>query len=170
MRHFGKVVIDGKTILRQGQEFPSGSKIEVLDDKSFVQLEFPDGSIVLMKKGVSNFRSNQRSMILNLIEGTLFSYVRNKQAKNKLIIKTPVASFGVRGTKYFVTHTKKQSYLCVCEGSVEAKNLTTGTKQIVEKGKDLNLDKNKDQAITIAQDDMMDMAKAGFVDMGFPVE
>jgi hypothetical protein len=170
MKFKGKIKIDERDIVREGQEFVTGSKIEVLDEQSFVQLVFPDDSIVLMKKGVGKFRNDQRSLILDLFEGSLFTYVRNKEAKTKLTVKTPVASLGVRGTKYFISHSKNESYLCVCDGVVEAKNLTTGTKLLVEKNKDLYLAKKRDEPVTEANSMMMDMAKQGFTEMGFPVE
>ena len=71
---------------------------------------------------------------------------------------------GVRGTKFYIDQSEKETYLCVCEGKVEISNEIS--KEEVEKNEDAHVSKRNKIEATQANNDMLSMAWDGFKEMG----
>lgn len=119
-----------------------------------------DGSMVLQK-------FNAKETELSLLKGAVFSYV-NKKAKKEFVIKSQNVSMAVRGTKFVVTSSPGDTYLCVCEGVVEIKN-NTGKLNVKAK-EDIHATSKSQLKIASASDMMWSMAKEGFDLMKEPVK
>lgn len=162
----GEVTVDGKTAI-QGQSLEVGNKLKAKGKGSFFQITYSNGSKILIKNGsLIIYKNKDKSKSVKLLNGMSFFFI-NKINKEKFNVHTRHASFGVRGTKFFIQADKKEAYLCVCEGSVVAKNKET--KKLVKKNEDIHMEKNSDSGITSANDLMLKMATEGFSEMGVPV-
>lgn len=139
----GEVYIDSVKASK-GDKLVEGQMIEARDKKSFFVMEYTDGTKIMMKDakirvGIVSVDKNE----IELSNGTLYAKVKPLNDKkmrkfDKLVIKTRTASMGVRGTKFFITEEKDSSYLCVCEGVVEARSLS-GKSLLVNKNEDLKI-------------------------------
>lgn len=110
---------------------------------------------------------NANNFEFELIRGVLYSYLK-PDSKQKLHVKAQSASFGVRGTKFFLSYKAgKDPYLCVCDGAVEAKNATHSV--IVKPGQDSHVNRSGNITVTEASDDMWGMAVEGFAEMNLTV-
>lgn len=138
----GEVLVDNKKA-QQGDELKEGQVIQALGSKSFFVGKYSDGTKFLIKNGKLKIEKiKEENSQINLIEGTIFVKVKPLADKTsnyeKLVIKTRTASMGVRGTMFYVTEEKDNSYLCVCEGIVEARDLS-GAALLVNKYEDINI-------------------------------
>lgn len=156
----------GSDPINTGSKLYEGDKIRVVGPKSFVHMRFGDGSMMLQKEGTAILKmAKPKKTLINLIRGKLFIY-KNPEADSKLNVRTKTVTMAVRGTKFFVEEGK-ETYLCVCEGTVAARN-KSGIVD-VKAGEDLfsptrqTLNKKK------AKPMMMEMASEGFATMGIPV-
>lgn len=162
----GEVKSAGK-LLKKGAKLNEGDLIEVTGKKSFVQLRFEDGSQVLQKEGTLTLKKVAKGKtLLSLLKGVIFVY-KNPDAESKLNVKTKTASLAVRGTKFYVEETDK-TYLCVCEGTVAARN-KFGTVDVTA-GEDLYAPTRQTLEKKDANKMMMKMALEGFDLMGLPVK
>ncbi len=113
-------------------------KLQILRDNKIVPPPVKTGDRVTVSKGgivilksenttlklsgssvIEPFEENEKTVI-NLIQGAIVSKVKKKSFE----IKTKNAVFGVRGTEFFVsTNKEEQSWMCVKEGTVNAKSL-----------------------------------------------
>lgn len=157
----------GKTKLNTGSTLLEGSEVRVVGDKSFIQLRFKDGSMMLQKEGTTTLRMVQpKKTLIKLLKGKIFIY-KNPKADSKLNVKTRYAAMAVRGTKFYVEEGD-QTYLCVCEGTVAARN-KDGTVDVTA-GEDLFASSKQSLEKKKAKTMMMDMASEGFTLMGIPVK
>jgi hypothetical protein len=141
IRQNGEVSVNSKiAINNQAMDLNEGDSIKAVGPKSFVQVKLEHGEVILIKngefivKGDQNIKTN--STIIQLLRGKMFIHVDKKNKdKRKFILHTKSATMGVRGTKFFVTEDNKQSYLCVCEGSVSIQNKSLT--RLITKGQDV---------------------------------
>lgn len=159
----GEVNING-VAGKEKQKVLTGDEVSALGKSSSVQLIYEDGSRSLLRNGVMKISGNssEKETIIDLAKGVLFAS-KNK-SKKSLTVKTKYASMGVRGTKFYVKEDAEETYLCVCEGSVEIKN--SSTSKIVNKNEDVHVKKEAEFKKAPANDMMMTMAKEGFIEMG----
>lgn len=152
---------------KNGMYVSDGDKAEALGKKSFVQIQFTNGSKILLRDGsliLKKMKSKETE--LALLKGIIFSYVK-KDSKSKFTIKSNNVSMAVRGTKFYVSSSPEDTYLCVCEGVVEIEN--EKGKAEVKVREDVHATYNSELKITKANDMMWDMAKEGFDLMDVPV-
>ncbi len=166
----GEVLLN-KSRLTQDQKNSSisaGSVIEAVGKQSFFIIEYKDGSRFMVKDGLITVQKmNPDESLLSLLKGTIFSYV-NPKAAHKFKVKTKRASFGVRGTKFWLQESDKESYLCVCEGVVAVRN--NHSLMLVNPGEDSHIDTALGTLQKSASNDMMwKMASEGFQTMGLPI-
>lgn len=159
----GTVTINGKKAQENAFVY-SGDTIEAQGKTSLVQIFFNDGSRSLLRNGKMTITEDQKNhtTVLNLAKGLLFS--SKEKSRNNLRVKTSNAVMGIRGTKFYVEETDKDTYLCVCEGEVEIKN----DKSVARVSQNQDVHASKGQAFSKSQANqmMIDMARSGFVEMG----
>lgn len=139
----GEVYVDTVKALK-GAKLVKDQIIEARDRKSYFVIEYTDGTKIMIKDakirvGIVSTDKNE----IELLNGSLYAKVKPINDKklrkfDKLVIKTRTASMGVRGTRFFITEEKESSYLCVCEGVVEARTLS-GKSLLVNKNEDLKI-------------------------------
>jgi len=152
-----------------GEPIKEGDNIKTEGKGSFIEIEFGKGSTIRMKEGnvkISSF--TKKETLFQLLKGSIFAFIRGTEDKKRFKVRTKYSSLGVRGTKFFVQETD-ETYLCVCEGIVEAKDTNKKSISVIA-GEDLHLSRDGAGKKTKATQLMLDMAKEGFSDMGFPVE
>lgn len=169
-RHYGVVLINGKafnssTILKVGDTLQASGK------KSFIQIKTDLGSVFLIRNGemkLEKFNSEESSV--NLISGKFFHFFNKKTHKRKFQVKTRHAIMGVRGTKYMISTSAKEDYLCVCSGKVSAKKNDEKKEYIVGVNEDLFFySSDKPSHKQSATKQMVSMTSGEFDKMGFPV-
>ena len=118
----GNVLINGEKITSP-QGIKEGDLLKAKGPRSLFAVLYQDGSRFLVRNGELRIEKlKKKETEMSLLKGTIYSYLKkkNKGNKNQMTIRTKTASYGVRGTKFYVTEEDEKSYLCVCEGSVEA--------------------------------------------------
>lgn len=166
---FGSANI-GKKKLKRGDQLMINDLLQV-SKRSYVNLEFSNTSTMRVGPGEIKITASmsKKETVVSLIKGTIFTFVRGLAKNEKFIVKTKRASMGVRGTKFLAMEEGEDSYLCVCQGTVEASNLK-GKKTLVNAGEDIHItDKGPFNKIK-ASKQMMDMGIKTFKEMGFPVK
>ncbi|HXH75773.1 MAG TPA: FecR family protein [Bacteriovoracaceae bacterium] len=158
----GNVTVDMKQVVL-GQVIKEGKEIDAMGPKSVIQLSFSDKSRILLKHGILKIEKPTagQETFLRLVKGILYA----QKAKGNLNFKlaTANATMGVRGTKFFVSETEAESYLCVCEGLVSvSNNLSTAEVGIKE---DLRVKPGEKFEKTKANDMMWALALKGFTEM-----
>jgi len=154
-----------KSKIKVGDEVAEGMHISIPNKKDFIEVKFQNGHIVrFMGANVKVQTLNPKNTLFNLLKGKIFSLIKPLTAAETFQVKTRSASFAVRGTKFYIDETKKNSYLCVCEGSVVVK---AGKNSIeVLKDQDLKVASSKAKLkVRPAGKMMIDIGNAIFKDM-----
>lgn len=149
------------------KEVHEGDKIKAIGDKSLFIVKLTDGIKYLVKNGEIIIKSQKEDKnLLELNFGQIFTKVTPKKEapKSRLEIKTRSASMAVRGTEFYIEELPaKPTYLCVCHGTVEAKNVK-GESILVYKNEDILISdgllkktKATDMMINMAQDILKDL-------------
>jgi len=161
----GSVFIN-KEKIKVGAEIASGMELRIPKKGDFVDVKFQNGHIVRFVGAIVKIEDiTPKSTLFNLIKGKIFSAIRPLTVGETFLVKTKNASFGVRGTKFYIDESKKNSYLCVCEGIVATK--TAKGEVEVKKDEDLTLTSAKaDLLVNPATQNMIDMGNTIFKDMG----
>lgn len=141
-----------------------GDIIFAIGKGSSVQIFFEDGSRSLLRNGqiIISEEKKDKNTTVSLIRGVFFTH--KAKSPTKFDVKTKFASMGVRGTKFYIDQSEKETYLCVCEGKVEISNEIS--KEEVEKNEDAHVSKRNKIEATQANNDMLSMAWDGFKEMG----
>jgi hypothetical protein len=149
-----------------GAEVTEGMTINIPKKGDFIEVKFQNGHVVRFTETLVKVATlNPKNTVLSLIKGKIFSAIKPLTQDETFHVKTKRVSFAVRGTKFLIEETKKQSYLCVCDGVVVAKS-SKGEVE-VKKDEDLSLAKaNGELKATLAAKSMMTMTNAVFTDMG----
>lgn len=163
----GTITVNSSKIAEE-RKVGAGDIISAIGKDSSVQIVFEDGSQSLLRNGqiIINEEIGEEKTLLSLVRGIYFS--QKQKNKSTLEIKTKNAVLGVRGTKFYVDESPKETYLCVCEGAVEIKNSRSTV--VVEKNEDAHVKANAAFDKTKANGMMLDMAWEGFEKMGFKRE
>lgn len=143
-------------ILRANKEIQSKKNIELKLSDSIVTkknaiaiVKLSDLSIIKINENssikITNLLDNKSPTTIELNEGSSFFKVDKSRKTNtdKLLIKTRTASLGVRGTTFFTavlnTKTESDTWMCVEEGEVVAKNINTRESKVVKTGEGLKI-------------------------------
>ncbi len=165
----GNVTVNGVQAVK-GMKLAEGNTIEAKGKKSLFIVRYSNGAKYMLRNGkliLKEFNINESK--INLISGKLITSIKNKTyKKDKFIVKTRTASLGVRGTKFWILESPKDTYLCVCEGTVSASNKKYQT--TVKKNEDLHIGLTSKLDTQSANTQMLDMALEDFREMGEPVE
>lgn len=168
VKYQGKVLIN-KKIIESGL-IPLGAEIDTTAEKASLILRTSDGKILRFSEGIAKYEGPS---LVEVLKGKLFAFIRNVPKKGKEFkVRTRTAAMGVRGTKFLVLEEEKESYLCVCEGVVEARKKTQPDKLIsVNAGFDLSIQEDKVlESPSKASKIMWKIAKNGFEEMGVPIK
>ncbi|MAZ48604.1 MAG: hypothetical protein CME65_08570 [Halobacteriovoraceae bacterium] len=151
-------------------ELSLGDTVTAKGKNSYAIIDFGEETKSIITNGsIKIEKSSNKGHELNLIKGLLSTSM--KQAKNKkLQIKTKNAVLGVRGTKFLTMYGEDDTYLCVCEGTVEIKNRVSST--LVNRDEDIHVtgENQKTLVVTKANDQMWDMSVEQFKLMGLKVK
>jgi hypothetical protein len=112
----------GKTILLKVKDtLPEGSMVKT-GDKSFAQIELIDKSILNVgpntEMKITSFTED--TGVIDFVKGKVRAQVTKQQSGDgsKMIIKTPVAVMGVRGTDFVVTGNEHATSSVLFEGEI----------------------------------------------------
>lgn len=161
----GKAFID-KEQIKVGAEIAEGMELSIPKSADYVEVKFQNGHLVRFTGAKVKVETlNPKNTLFQLIKGKIFSVIRPLTQDETFHVKTKRAAFAVRGTKFMIEETKKQSYLCVCEGVVATKSAKGEVE--VKKDEDLSLANAKSELkATLAAKSMIKMANAVFGEMG----
>lgn len=164
----GDVTVDGAQVKKSGVKLKIGSTLIAKDEKSYFIVQYNNGTKFIVKNGELIIGLlKDKEVDVNLVRG-LFTVVVKKTKDQKFSVKTKNAVMGVRGTKFGVSETDIDSYICVCEGSVEVSN--SKTTQIISRNQDAHIQKDQEFSVTTASEMMWNMSVANFKDLGVEVE
>ncbi len=166
----GVAKVDNKE-LKVGDRIEIGSIINARGKGNFVDIKIePNHGAVRIVDGEFELKKiSSNDSVYNILFGKVFSYF-NKTDKSNIQINTKQASFSVHGTKFLAEQLEDdRSFLCVCDGIVEAKN-SSGKSAHVKAGEEVFITKNDPKFVDeiIVQD--MTKLKSIFKDMGYPVK
>lgn len=163
----GKVQVDGKTA-ELGSFVGSGSSIKTANSNDYIDVRFATDHLIRFKGTEVKLGDNLNHLSLRLNKGKIFvaaSQLRKNQSMN-FITSSTVA--GVRGTKFLLEANDDETYICVCEGVVEAyKPGLSEDKKLVKAGQDLWIKKTESLKDPYDSPDMVNMTVNEFIDMGF---
>lgn len=161
----GKAFIN-KEKIKEGAEIAEGMELSIPGKGDFVEVKFQNGHLVRFIGATVKVETlNPKNTLFGLIKGKIFSAIKPLTQDETFHVKTTRATFAVRGTKFVIEETKKQSYLYVSEGVVIAKS-TTGEVE-VKKDEDLTLaNASNELKATIAAKSMISMTNKVFKNMG----
>lgn len=161
----GKAFID-KEQIKVGAEIAEGMELTIPKSADYVEVKFQNGHLVRFTGAKVKVETlNPKNTLFNLIKGKIFSAIKPLTQDETFHVKTKRAAFAVRGTKFMIEETKKQSYLCVCEGVVATKSAKGEVE--VKKDEDLSLANAKSELkATFAAKSMIKMTNAVFTEMG----
>jgi ferric-dicitrate binding protein FerR (iron transport regulator) len=159
---FGNVTVMGRP-LKKDDILKEDQVLVVNDAKSLAQIRLSDGSRVLFKKG--EFKLSQSDAkdnnLISIVRGIMFAE-KAKKTNSSLEVRSGQATMGVRGTKFYV-EVEKETYLCVCDGTVEIKN--DKSRELVSKDEDVIVSADQPFKKTKAKDMMIKLANSGFKEM-----
>lgn len=159
------IIAKNKEALKVGDEVSEGMIIKLAKKGDYIDIKFQNGhKIRMMGSEVKVERLDPKNTLFNLIKGKIFSAVHALTPNEKFEIKTKRASFAVRGTRFFIEESKKGSYLCVCEGVVNAKNAKGEVD--VKKDEDIMVVAKQDLKVTPSTKNMIDMSNSVYKEMG----
>jgi hypothetical protein len=150
-----------------GAEVTEGMEINIPKKGDYVEVKFQNGHLVRLTGAKVKVETlNPKNTLFNLLKGKIYSAIKPLTKDETFQVKTKRVSFGVRGTKFMVEESKKNSYLCVCEGIVAAKS--NAGEVDVNKDEDLTIRSLKEAPkASLATKNMMNMTNQVFMDMGF---
>jgi hypothetical protein len=111
--------------LTVGAELPGGT-IEGQSPESWFELEFKDGSRVVIAGQSRLIFSDQGQKELHLIAGGFSASVEPQPADNPMLVYTRTAVLEVLGTEFEVASELASTFLNVTEGRVRVKRLSDG--------------------------------------------
>lgn len=164
----GKVFLNNK-VAQIGARVVEGDILEAKGKKSLFIIRYDNGSKYMLRNGrLKVEKLEAKKSRLYLISGKLVTSVKkDTYEKDGFEVKTRTATMGVRGTKFWISETKEDSYLCVCEGIVSAKNMSSEV--LVKRNEDIHIKQSNKLKVQKANTQMMTMAIEDFEIMGEPV-
>ena len=168
-RYRGDISVNGRTTFARGHQLKQGDRIVARGKKSFFVVKYQDGSRFMVRDGdLKITKLTQHSSKVGLVRGTLLSFVK-PESKHNFSLETKTASLGVRGTKFWVSESEKETYLCVCQGKVSIGNDSGSV--VVAKNEDIRVGSRKQKLVkSEASTVMWNMAVEGFKQLGVPID
>jgi hypothetical protein len=165
----GKVFLNDK-VAKIGARVVEGDILQAKGKKSLFIIRYDNGSKYMLRNGrLKVEKLEAKKSKLYLFSGKLVTSVKkNTYEKDGFEVKTKTAAMGVRGTKFWISETEEDSYLCVCEGIVSAKNQSSEI--LVKRNEDVHIKSSNKLAVQKANNQMMSMALDDFELMGEPVK
>lgn len=161
----GEVTYGGKKAVL-GQLVKPNKTLVTKNSNDYVDVLFPDNTVLRLEYGTSTFKKIGKQTQISLLSGKLYVKVKRVlKEKESFEIKTPTSVVGVRGTAFLIEEQKEASYICVCEGVVEATSLTTKEVRQVKKDEDLWIKKDKPVKDPVLAPDMSKMTQMVFDQM-----
>ncbi len=163
----GKVTVADRE-LKVGDSLKADDEITVGKDDAYIDLKFSEGHQVRLKDGaklkLGALKNGMR--IISLSKGKAFvRFVKGPDAKG-LEVKTKAIVAGIRGTKFAAAiDDDGGTYLCVCEGAVEARGVKGGPAKTVKAGQDLWAKLGKPLGNPVDSPDMASMTEKEFASM-----
>jgi len=136
----GQATVAGKA-LKTGDTLKPDDEVEVAKTKdAYVDLKLAEGHAVRLREGtrlkIGTFVNGLR--ILSLSKGKTFVRFEKSSEANRLEVRTKAVVAGVRGTKFAVSiDDVLGTYICVCEGAVQAQKPDGGDIKTVAAGQDI---------------------------------
>ena len=154
-----------KEKIKEGAEVAEGMEINIPKKGDFIEIKFQNGHQVrFMEAKVLVEKLNPKNTLFNLLKGKIYSAIKPLTQDETFQVSTKRVAFGVRGTKFLIEESKKQTYLCVCDGVVSAKSKKGEVN--VQKDEDLALAKPAGELkATLATKNMMKMTNQVFSEM-----
>lgn len=156
-----------KEKIENGAEVANGMEINIPAKKDFIVIKFQNGHLVKFTGAmVKTLEIDPKEGKFQLIKGQAHIIAQPLTQGEKFSIQTRQASFAVRGTKFFIDESTKNSRLLVSEGVVTAERESS----IIEVRKDQELlvtSKGKLKAIQ-ASEKKLTIAKKVFEEMQTP--
>lgn len=155
-----------KQKIKEGAEIAEGMEVKIPKKGDYIEIKFQNGHIVrFMGATVKVETLNPKNTLFNLVKGKIFSAIKTLTQGETFDIKTKQASFAVRGTRFFIDESKKNSYLCVCDGVVATKS-DKGEVE-VKKDEDLTVSSSSgDLKAVAASKRMIEIGNKVFKEMG----
>lgn len=167
VRYKGDILINSKKYDKT-IKIKIGDTVHAKGDRSFIHMKTSFGSNITLRDGSLKVEKTQsKSTVMNLISGKFYHYLK-PGTKRKFTLKTKNAVLGIRGTKYYVEAKDDDTYLCVCEGSVEATSLEKIL--VLNKNEDVHLNKDKKSSKFKASPQMISNVGETFSEMGFALK
>jgi hypothetical protein len=133
-----KIKLEINTPIQSGDVLTTegDARVQVLLGKKEASLLIKNQSQLTLR------RNSDQSLLVELNRGMLLSSIKPHpySPKSHYQVKTPAATFGVRGTVFFVKVNPQQTFLCTCSGmiSIDDKALVLGkdhnTPRIIDTG------------------------------------
>lgn len=130
--------------LKSNEKIQPGETI-VTGEGASLKIKIPGrAAMSLTNAGKIVFDELGDTVVLTLEYGSMMSVVA--KADKKFVLRTPAASVGVRGTAFYVeSRALDQTYICLCEGSLEISDADSGTIQRID-----NPDRKQHKPVLIA--------------------
>ncbi|MFB6355358.1 MAG: FecR domain-containing protein, partial [bacterium] len=115
----GLVFLNGDT-LAEGATLQEGATLNSrFGDTSHIDIMLSEGRKIRLQNAKAHLKSLRNQVKITLEMGKLF-YASDSGVQDNLTVNTQNAIAGVRGTKFYLQAKEKQTYVCVCEGTVSA--------------------------------------------------
>ena len=87
---------------------------------SFAVIAIGDGAFILREKSVLEIGGSKLLVrSLRMISGALLSAFGHRDEDQRIIVNTPVATIGIRGTGFYTESLTDRTYFCTCYGHTE---------------------------------------------------
>lgn len=114
----GDVRINGVRANRDTQ-IDAESSIET-GEGSFAVIAIGDGAFILREKSALEIGGKKLLVrSLRMLSGALLSVVGHRNDDERIIMNTPVATIGIRGTGFYTEAQPDRTYFCTCYGHTE---------------------------------------------------
>lgn len=163
----GAVYIN-KEKIENGAEIANGMEINIPEKNDFIVIKFQNGHLVKFTGAVvKTLEIDPKEGKFQLVKGQAHIMAQPLTQGEKFSIQTKHASFAVRGTKFLIDVTTKNSRLLVAEGVVTAERDHSITE--VRKDQELKVSSKKGKLKTVpATANKLSLAKKVFEEMQEP--
>jgi ferric-dicitrate binding protein FerR (iron transport regulator) len=161
----GSATVEGKAAV-DGMAIVEGALVTV-NEGGRIDLKLTGGHTLRLKEGALRISRSPSNYQLSLPHGALLVAIGKLSSGEHFDLNTPSTIAGVRGTKFLIEEKTNVGYVCVCEGVVETASVfDPKKKQVVMKGEDIWIRRDRPAGTSISSPMMYKMTMADFIDMG----
>jgi hypothetical protein len=136
-------IVQKETVFKPGDRFKTGENaLAILDLGSGSKLKVESASEVL----IETIDHASKGSLIQMARGKIIARARKIESQKDLFnISTPTASFGVRGTEFFVAVEQAEeldTWMCVHKGQVIAKGRHETQTKVVNQGEGVRINKD----------------------------